>query len=250
MINDFEGCSFDPASLQCDAAGAPATPQCLAAAQVQALKDIVGGVRTANGATLYGSTPYDTGISQPAWRGMHLGSATNPPANASLGRDSLRLYIMTPPVPDLDPLQFDFDRDLPTTRETAAITDAVATLHTSFAARGGKLIVYNGLSDQGMWTGPLIDWYQKLMPRAASGPQDWARLFLIPGMTHCAGGQSTDQFDMLTAIQDWVEDGQAPAQVLATGRAFPDVSRPLCPYPQVARYDGGDTNAAASFSCR
>ncbi|MEY4643135.1 MAG: hypothetical protein RLZZ227_3129 [Pseudomonadota bacterium] len=250
MINDFEACAFDPAGLQCGATDAPATGQCLARAQVTALKDIVGGVRNSRGESLYGDTPYDTGIAQPAWRGMHLGTATNPPGNATLGRDTLRLYAMTPPAPDLDPLQFDFDRDVATTYETAALNDAVATLHSTFVDQGGKLIVYNGLSDQGMWTGPLVDWYENLIPRATSGPQDWARLFLIPGMTHCAGGQATDQFDMLSAIQAWVEDNEPPLQVLATGRAFPGLSRPLCPYPQVARFDGGDPNDAASFSCR
>jgi len=88
------------------------------------------------------------------------------------------------------------------------------------------------------------------LPRSDTGPQDWARLFLVPGMTHCGGGQATDQFDMLTTIQNWVEQGQAPDSVLATGKAFPDVERPLCPYPAVARYDSGDPTKAASFSCR
>ena len=91
------------------------------------------------------------------------------------------------------------------TAETAAINDAVATLLTSFAGRGRKMIVYHGLSDQAMATGALTDWYDKLTPRTPQGPQQWARLFLVPGMLHCAGGQATDQFDMLTAIQDWVE---------------------------------------------
>jgi feruloyl esterase len=136
------------------------------------------------------------------------------------------------------------------TYETAAINDAIATLHSSFAGRGGKLIVYNGLSDQGMSTGALTDWYSGLTPRDASGPQDWARLYLVPGMAHCGGGESTDSFDMLTAIQAWVEEDQAPDRVVASGRAFPGVTRPLCPYPEVARYDGGDENSAASFSCR
>jgi hypothetical protein len=110
--------------------------------------------------------------------------------------------------------------------------------------------VYHGLSDQAMATGALTSWYQRLAPRTTTGPQDWARLFLVPGMTHCGGGQSTDQFDMLTAIQDWVEMHRAPDRVIASGRAFPDTTRPLCPYPKVARYDGGDAKSASSFSCR
>ena len=250
MINDFQACTFNPDVLQCGVSNGLSAEQCMSAQQISALKDIQGGTRNSRGESLYGSTYYDSGIALPAWRGMHLGTGPNPPANASLGRDTLRLYSMTPPQPDLDPLAFNFDTDVATTAETAAITDAVATLHTSFAEHGGKLIVYHGLSDQAMWAGSLINWYDALTPQDEAGPQAWARLYLVPGMTHCGGGQSTDQFDMLTAIQDWVEADRAPDQVLATGKAFPDVSRPLCPYPQVARYESGDPEQASSFACR
>lgn len=250
MINDFKACKFDPASLQCGTGNNKDPQQCLSSAQVGALKDITGGARNSRGESLYGSTPYDTGIALPAWRGMHLGTGDNPPANASLGRDTLRLFAMTPQKPDLDPLTFDFDRDVATTSETAALNDANGTLHSSFTAHGGKMIVYHGLSDQAMWTGALTQWYDKLLPRDAKGPQAWARLYLIAGMTHCAGGQSTDEFDMLTAIMEWVEKDKAPDRIKATGKAFPGVSRPLCPYPQVARYDSGDVKDEKSFTCR
>jgi feruloyl esterase len=250
MINDFRACRFDPRSQVCGATGAPGAPQCLAAAQADGLRDIMGGARNSRGESLYGAFPYDTGIAAPAWRSMHLGSATSEPANATLGRDTLREFSITPPDPTLDPRKFDFDRDMVRTTETAAINDAVATLLTSFAGRGGKMIVYHGLSDQAMATGALTGWYEQLSPRNAAGPQDWARLFLIPGMTHCGGGQSTDQFDMLSAIQNWVEKGQAPDRVVASGRAFPETTRPLCPFPKVARYDGGDVKDQRSFSCR
>jgi feruloyl esterase len=250
LINDFQACRFDPKSMVCGSAGAPAAGQCLTGAQADTLKAIFGGARTSRGEALYGTFPYDTGIAGPAWRGMHLGNGGNPPANATLGRDTLRNFAMTPPAPELDPLRFDFDRDVGRTYETAAINDAVATLHTSFAGHGGKMIVYHGLSDQAMSTGVLTDWYEHLTPRDAQGPQAWARLFLIPGMTHCGGGQSTDQFDMLSAIQDWVERGRAPDRVVASGKAFPGMTRPLCPYPKVARFDGGPANDEHSFSCR
>ena len=247
MINDYKACRFDPASLKC---GSNGTQPCLSAQQIEGLKDILGGARNSRGESLYGATPYDTGIALPAWRAMHLGTATSAPANASLGRDTLRLFSMTPSNPDFDPLRFDFDRDLNTLAETAAINDAVATLHSTFAGHGGKMIVYHGLSDQAMWTGALTQWYEKLTPRDSQGPQSWARLFLVPGMTHCGGGQSTDQFDMLTAIQQWVEKGQAPDRVIASGKAFPGKTRPLCPYPKVARFDGGNPDKQESFSCR
>jgi hypothetical protein len=250
MINDYKACHFDPASMRCGReAGAGAQP-CFSKQQVDGLKDIFGGARNPRGESLYGATPYDTGIALPAWRQMHLGTATAAPANASLGRDTLRLFSMTPPNPDFDPLRFDFDRDMDTIAETAAINDAVATLHTTFAGHGGKMIVYHGLSDQAMWAGALTQWYERLTPRDSQGPQSWARLFLVPGMTHCGGGQSTDQFDMLTAIQQWVEQGQAPDRVVASGRAFPGKTRPLCPYPKAARFDGGNVDDQKSFSCR
>jgi hypothetical protein len=250
LINDSQACRFDPKSMVCGSAGAPEAGQCLSTAQADALKAIFGGARNSKGEALYGTFPYDTGIAAPAWRGMHLGAGANPPANATLGRDTLRHFALTPPAADLDPLQFDFDRDVSRTAETAAINDAVGTLHSSFAGRGSKMIVYHGLSDQAMSAGVLTDWYEHLTPRDAAGPQAWARLFLIPGMTHCGGGQSTDQFDMLSALQEWVERGRAPDRIVASGKAFPGKTRPLCPFPKVARYDGGDVDQGSSFSCR
>ena len=251
LINDFEGCNFDPVSVQCPAGDEPGNAQCLSSEQVRALSDIVGGARNSAGESLYGAFAWDTGIASSSWRSMHFGSNGRPPGNATLGSDTLRLYSMTPARPDLDPLDFDFDRDMAATFETAAITDAVATLHSTFAGRGGKLILYNGLSDQGMSAGSLTDWYNAVTPRDSEGPQDWARLYLVPGMLHCSGGQATDSFDMLTAIQAWVEEDVVPDRVIASGRAMPGVTRPLCPYPQVATWDGtGDPNDAASFSCR
>jgi hypothetical protein len=69
-------------------------------------------------------------------------------------------------------------------------------------------------------------------------------------MLHCGGGQATDRFDRLSAIQAWVEDGAAPDRVVAIGAAFQGVSRPLCPYPLVARFEGCDPDAQQSFACR
>ncbi|MET0292319.1 MAG: tannase/feruloyl esterase family alpha/beta hydrolase [Steroidobacteraceae bacterium] len=250
MINDFQACNFSPKSLTCGTAGAPSAGRCLSTGQVSALEKIFGGARNSRGERLHGTFPFDTGIAQPAWRGMHLGTNGGPPANATLGADTLRNYVLTPPAPDLDPLQFDFDRDFTGTLETAAINDATGTEHSTFAGRGGKLIAYLGLSDQAMSTGSLVEWYGKVTPRDTSGPQSWARLFFIPGMTHCGGGRSTDEFDMLDAIQKWVERGEAPERILATGKAFPGASRPLCPFPKVARYESGDVDDASSFQCR
>jgi feruloyl esterase len=81
--------------------------------------------------------------------------------------------------------------------------------------------------------------------------QDWSRLFLVPGMGHCGGGEKTlDRFDLLGSVVDWVEKGRAPESVVATGASQPGVSRPLCPWPKHAQYKGsGDAQDARSFSC-
>jgi hypothetical protein len=210
------------------------------------------GPRDSRGQPLYASFPYDAGISDPAFRRMHFGTSTTAQTNsadATLGFDSLRYYSLTPPDPGFDAMKFDFDRDPPRLAETAKINDSDAVYLESFAQHG-KLILYHGLSDQGLSPLDTAAWYDRAQTQSASPITNWARLFLIPGMTHCAGGPSTDRFDMLTAIDDWVEHGRPPERIIATGKTFPDQTRPLCPYPAIARYIGGDPKSASSFACK
>jgi feruloyl esterase len=211
-----------------------------------------GGPRNSRGEALYGFFAYDTGIANGPWRGMHLGSSeTGAPiaADVTLGSQTMGYYALTPPDPTFDLMTFDFDRDPARLRQSAAIGDGDSTYLETFARRG-KMIVYHGLSDQGMATGALTGWYDRLVADTGAEVRESVRLFLVPGMGHCGGGLSTDRFDMIDAIVAWVEEGRAPDRIIATGDAFPAASRPLCPYPQVARYEGGDENDAASFACR
>ncbi|HEY6455499.1 MAG TPA: tannase/feruloyl esterase family alpha/beta hydrolase [Steroidobacteraceae bacterium] len=249
MINDFRACRFDPAVLTCPAAK---TPQCLSAPQVTALKALMSGPHDSQGRQLYAAFPYDAGISSQAYYRMHFGTSIDGvpnSADATLGFDTLRYLAFTPPDPSFDVFRFDFDRDVERTAEGSKIIDADAVNLNSFAAHA-KLILYHGLSDQGLSPLDTVSWYEHLAPSSPGAVRDWARLFLVPGMTHCAGGPATDQFDTLTAIVDWVEKGQAPERIVARGDSFPGVTRPLCAYPQVARYGGGDAHRAASFQCR
>ncbi len=248
IINDWQGCDFDPGVLTCKG---EKTGGCLSKAQVTALRDLHAGPSASDGRPLYGAFNYDTGIADPIWRAMHFGSSGTgewDAADATLGLSNMRYYQLTPPDPDLDPLDFDFDRDVERTRHTGAISDADSTFLETFA-RHGKMIVYNGLSDQGMASSVLADWYDEVLRVNGESIRDSVRLFLIPGMCHCDGGQATDRFDMLEAIMAWVEEGRAPDRIIATGKAFPGLSRPLCPYPLVARYKGGEVNNADSFVC-
>ena len=133
------------------------------------------------------------------------------------------------------------------------LVDSMSTNLTTFSAHGGKLIFYHGDSDP--WFSPLdtFDYYKNMA--AANGSLDavskWSQFYFVPGMSHCGGGQALDQFDLLGAMVSWVEKGATPTSVVATGKAFPGRSRPLCPYPKHAHYKGqGDMEDAANFECR
>ncbi len=249
MINDAAACRFDPAVLRCKAGGSKG---CLSPAKVAVLKAVFGGAHNSHGRRLYSGWPYDAGIASPGWRQWKLGtSPTAQPnaANATLGAGALAMYFMTPPAPGLDIARFDFDRDPARTEETAKINDPTGVMLTSFSGHGGKLLIFEGLSDPVFSASDIMAWYDRL-GAADRRAGDWARLFLVPGMTHCGGGPSTDDFDPLTAIVAWVEQGTAPDRIVARGRAFAETTRPLCPYPLVARYDGGDRKDERSFVCR
>jgi feruloyl esterase len=131
-------------------------------------------------------------------------------------------------------------------------------------ARGGKLLVYHGNADGVFSASDTTAWMERVGRRHADAAS-FARLFVVPGMNHCRGGLATDQFDVLTPLVEWVEQGRAPERIVATARGAgnqvpnaeipaawaPDRTRPLCPWPKVARYKGsGDIERAESFECR
>jgi tannase/feruloyl esterase len=146
-------------------------------------------------------------------------------------------------------MTFDPERDIPALRAGLAqhVFQEDADI-SAFLGRGGKLLLWHGFNDPGpspLSTIEYFDAVQGTVPAAKDG----VRLFLAPGVLHCRGGAGPDRFDALTALEQWVEKGTPPASMIAT-RADGALSRPLCPYPQLARYKGkGNTNAAASFEC-
>jgi feruloyl esterase len=137
----------------------------------------------------------------------------------------------------------------------AAIGDTAGwTNLSSFSGHGGKLLFFHGISDPWFSAQDTIGYYERLGRDNGGADQvsTWSRLFLVPGMGHCQGGEAAlDQFDLLSAVVTWVENGVAPDAVAARGTAFPGRSRPLCPYPEYAHYKGsGDTEDASNFECR
>ena len=250
MVNDWRSCGYSPDVLTCTGAK---SGSCLTPAQVGALKELKAGPRSSTGEYLYGPFTYDTGISSPAWRSIRMGNSDSgelSAGDATLGLGMFRYLQLTPADPDWDPLApYDIDELVRRIRYQGGIGDADSPFLTTFAQRGSKMIVYNGMSDQGMSSPHIARWYEDMLAATGEPGREAVRFFGVPGMLHCGGGEATDRFEMLDAIVDWVEKGKAPDRVIATGSAFPGVSRPLCPYPQVARYQGGDPDEAASFSC-
>lgn len=255
LVSHPAACRFDVAALQCRG---DKTAECLSGAQVGALQKMAAGPRDGQGRALYTTWPWDAGIGHPAndWRAWKLGNSATAQPNARhvvLMQDALQGYFVTPPDRSLSIFTFDFDRD-PARMDAYAwvfnTADDVAL--TAYKARGGKLLLVHGMADPIFSPHEAIDYHQRLQAAHGAGADRFERLFLVPGMGHCAGGAATDSFDGLGALVQWVEQGQAPERILAQGTAvFPGRSRPLCPYPQHAHYNGqGDPEKAESFSCR
>ena len=150
-------------------------------------------------------------------------------------------------------------RSSTSTRTSAKYADARALLNATdpnlgpFRPRGGKLLMYFGWADTALPPLMGIDYYEKAVAANGLGTPDFFRLFMVPGMFHCRGGVGPDRLDALTALINWVENGTAPASITAAqvdeGKLVR--TRPLCPYPQVARYSGsGSPDDAASFACK
>lgn len=156
--------------------------------------------------------------------------------------------------PNWDFRTIDWDRDLAFAEQQLPHMAAVDTNLAGFKKRGGKLLSYTGWMDPVVPPQDTVAYYEGVT-RAMGGlaaTQSFYRLFMAPGMGHCAGGPGPNQFDAMTALEQWVEKGVAPATLLATHSTGGKVarSRPLCPYPQVARYTGtGSIDEAANFTC-
>lgn len=279
LVQDVQACKSQ-FSLARDVPGCTGerTGSCLSSGQKVALGNIFAGARNSRGEALYASFPFDAGITSSNWAGWKFSS--------SIGntRDPVAVgfIFQTPPAPasiindtKAFALGFSMDTDAPKIAATSApynesalsfMTPPDAARLPALRNRGAKMMVYHGMSDGVFSPDDTVAWYDSLRANNRGSAADFARLYLVPGMNHCSGGPATDQFDMLTPLVNWVEKGQAPDRVLASARGpgnpggvNADVpaswsasrTRPLCPYPQVARYLGsGDIESAANFSCR
>ncbi len=164
----------------------------------------------------------------------------------------MRYLVLDPPQPEYDPLTFDFDRDIGLVARWSGLADAKDPDLSKFRKGGGKLIMTYGWADQILQPLMGVKYYESMVEKNGKKTADFARLFMVPGMSHCAGGVGPDRNDAVTAVIDWVEKGKAPDQMIASKVTDGTVvrTRPLCPYPQVARYKGqGSIDDAANFKC-
>jgi feruloyl esterase len=236
MIFNTKACRFDPRALVC---GPNKTDACLTPVQATAIERGFAGPKDSRGRQVYPGFMFDTGIA------------------ATQGIPGLLHGGRNPVGPPFSATNMDVDARAAAAAASAGdvltATSSWTNLNT-FSNHGGKLMFFHGVSDPWFSALDTIDYYER-MTKANGGPEqvmNWSRLYLAPGVGHCGGGPvALDQFDMLTALVDWVERGTAPASVIATGRALPGRSRPLCAYPQHAHYKGtGDTQDAKNFECR
>lgn len=245
------GTSKVSAGSQTAANDAP-LPQCLPAAKVKALKAIFGGAKNSHGEPIYSGWFYDSGINQPNWRQWKLGDSQTAKPNANnviLGGGSLTQYFMTPFNPAFDLTKFDFDRDTSKTYQTGALNDAISTDLSTFRKNGGRLIIITGVSDPVFSAMDQRDWFKQMQADTPKA-QDFSRMFMVPGMNHCGGGNAFNDFDPLTALENWHNQDRAPDYLVAQGKAFPNKQMPLCAWPKVATYTGGIPGKLNSFTCR
>ena len=148
--------------------------------------------------------------------------------------------------------QFDIDKDIPRLAFLHQVIDANDPDLSAFRRHGGKLIMYFGWADPQLNPRVAVEYYDQVAERMGDSTGDFFRLFMVPGMFHCGGGIGTSTFDVATPLLHWVESGDAPKTIAASRISNGNVTRtrPLCPYPQVARYKGsGSIDDAASFRC-
>ena len=253
LIDDPRLCGFEPSRdlPKCDAGD---QPDCFTPGQIGALEKIYGDV-VSQGKRVFPGWPVGAEIA-----GSNGRSGWNPwfvresgsPTEVTYGETFLRYMAFPKPDPAYDMLQFNLDRDPPRLEAIHQVLDATDTDLSRFEQRGGKILMYFGWADPAL--NPLmgVEYYEQVAQRMGAGTGGFFRLFMVPGMFHCNGGVGADTFDKLGPLADWVEHGAAPDAIPASRVIGGKVvrTRPLCAYPEVARYKGsGSTDDGANFAC-
>jgi feruloyl esterase len=191
------------------------------------------------------------------WEARSIGTARQP-LGSNFNTGSHTVMYMVYADPDFDVLHYSPERVVEVENSpTAKVYEAKEPDASAFLKRGGKWLLWQGFNDPGPGPMNTISYFEQAkrvsgarLGRTPAQVDQAMRLFLAPGVYHCGGGPGPDQFDLLTALDSWVETGKPPERIVATNRAK-TLSRPLCPYPALPRYRGtGDSNDEKNFVCR
>ena len=241
ILDDPRRCKFDPVTLLCKGADGE---NCLTASQVESVKKVYGGaLNPRTGEQVFAGWPRGT---ETSWSTYFV----DPPE--ARRNEFWRLWVFNDP--NWDWRTFDFDQDIAYADTKMAVVNTVNPNLKPFKDRHGKLIMYHGWADANVPAEDAIHYYEAVA-RAMGGPgqtTDFFRLFMAPGMGHCSGGNGPNTFDALDALDQWVEHGKPPEKVIAShaNNGVTDRTRPLCPFPKVAKWRGtGSINDAANFVC-
>ena len=236
LIFNRGACAFDPVALSCSANPGQ---QCLADDKAAALAKAIGGPMTSGGEHVYVAFPWDSGLDDAGGLPGLLLAGGSPPEGLNGA--------------DMSVQNVDAEYIAAMAADEALGYTATQYNISEFISRGGKQLFFHGEADAWFSANETERYFNAMAASNASlkSVEDYSRLYLVPGMRHCSGGDQTlDSFDMLTPLVQWVENNQAPGSVVATGQSMPGQSRPLCPYPGYAHFEGGNAADAASYSCR
>jgi feruloyl esterase len=238
-------CAFDPKVVLCKGPGNNVGTDCLTAPQVEAARKIYAGASHATTHELL-----YPGLQPGSESGWNQSVSARPVGYAE---DFFKYIVFKDEK--WDPKSLNYDSDVATTDKTATGLNAADGDLTKFVGHGGKLLIYHGWSDPGIPPYNAVNYYESVLKvtRDKKAVRDSVRLFMIPGMGHCGGGDGTSTFDMAAAVDAWVQTKAAPSEIPASKIADGKVvrTRPLCAYPAVAAYKGtGSTDEAANFVCR
>jgi feruloyl esterase len=233
FLNNPRECKVDLSKLACTGADSPG---CLTAPQMKTVETFYGGLKNSKGELIFSGQAIGNPI--PALRG-----ATGSPGG---GYDTVRIWGFQDA--NYDWRTFDLDRDMPIINKRVGFVDAVSPDLRQFKAHGGKLLLYAGWRDTTITPENTVLYYDNLVKEMGE-QKDFARLFMVPGMAHCRGGDGPDTFDTIATLEQWREQNVTPAQMMGTNQRS-GLSRPLCPYPQYAKYKGtGDLKDARNWAC-
>jgi feruloyl esterase len=237
FVNNPRACSFDFSKLACSTASGADTNSCLTAPQLKTVETFYGGLKNSKGELIFSGQALSNPI--PALR--------PPTGTPGGGYDTVRIWGFQ--NADYDWKTFDLDRDLPIIDAKVGFVDAVDPDLSQFKARGGKLLLYAGWGDTTITPENTVVYYESVLDKMGKKQGDFTRLFMVPGMAHCGGGPGPNTFDSIGALEAWREKGTAPAVITAFNPQT-STSRPLCPYPQYAKYKGtGNMKDATNWSC-